>query len=46
MLNEEEVNWDEISSTPGLSEEFIRENSDKVNWIYIYIYIYINLSKT
>jgi hypothetical protein len=30
MLTEEE--WDEISRTPGLSEDFIRENSYKVNW--------------
>ena len=34
MLNEEK-DWDLISSTPGLSEEFIRENSDKVNWEFI-----------
>jgi hypothetical protein len=33
MLTEDE--WDKISSTPGLSEDFIRENSDKVNWQYI-----------
>jgi hypothetical protein len=31
----EEINWNEISSKPGLSEEFIRENSDKVNWCII-----------
>jgi hypothetical protein len=31
-------NCDEISKTPGLSEEFIRENSDKVNWVYISYY--------
>jgi hypothetical protein len=28
-------NWDEISYTPGLSEEFIIESSDKVNWFVI-----------
>jgi hypothetical protein len=34
MLNEEK-DWDTISMTPGLNEEFIRENSDKVNWSLI-----------
>jgi hypothetical protein len=37
MLNEKE-DWDEISRTPGLSEEFIRENSDKLDWYCIPIY--------
>jgi hypothetical protein len=34
MLNKE-VSWVEISITPGLSEEFIRDNSNKVNWVNI-----------
>jgi hypothetical protein len=34
MLNEGK-DWDKISYTPGLSEEFIRENSDKACWICI-----------
>ena len=34
MLNEEQ-NWDEISKTPGLNEEFIREHSDKLDWFCI-----------
>ena len=34
MLNEEK-DWNKISYTPGLSEEFIRENSDKACWICI-----------
>ena len=37
MLNEEK-DWDEISRTPGLSEGFIRGNSDKVNWTLISYY--------
>ena len=37
MLNEEQ-DWDTISGTIGLSEEYIRENSDKVNWTLISVH--------
>ena len=33
MLNKAE--WDMKSNKPGLSEEYIRENSDKINWVRI-----------
>ena len=32
MFTSKKENWVEISRTPGLSEEFIRENSDKLYW--------------
>ena len=38
----EEKNWDEISRTPGLSEEFIRENSNKLDWYCISIYQFLS----
>jgi hypothetical protein len=34
MLNEKKE-WDKISKTRGLSEEFIRENADKVDMLFI-----------
>ena len=41
MLNEEK-NWAEISKTRGLTEEFIRENSDNLNWFCMSIYQKLN----
>ena len=37
MLNTE-INWDTISCKPGLSEEFMRENSDKLDWFCVSMY--------
>jgi hypothetical protein len=35
IKNKEYINWSYICYSEKLSEEFIREFSDKVNWYYI-----------
>lgn len=31
----DEIDWDNISYNQDISEEFIREFQDRVNWVYI-----------
>ena len=37
-MTENIIDWDEISRTPNLPEEFIRENKDNVYWPNISFY--------